>query len=176
MNDTFFMSELPENITFEIDRLPDLPTRKFKVNGVKIEATDLRLLNETAKNALGTIIAYCVNDPNCEKVTLESHVDEGTERIVSDILMGMEIKASRGGKHNFYLNSRFLVRRVERKRTENGTCMMTFYLLRDNVQIIHKYAKESKSPLNYWELVVVMASALKQSLIDNNNEGDKQTT
>lgn len=143
----------------ELYMSPKLPKIEFKKSGIKYAVTDLRLLNQVAIRVFETILDTVIDTPNCREISFNAeNVDEDTIHIITDILMGMEYSAKKGGKNGFSLHGNFLVTEV---RKANDT--ITFLLAEEKANIIYEYAQKNLQEdkiISICDLVIVLAKNL----------------
>lgn len=157
----FFLDILPDG--WEIYRSPDLPTLKFRTNGVKYEVTDMRFLNETALNVFSGIIEIIAGSakPDVKSVEISfSDMDDNTLDLITTILLAIKVKATKGGKRAWCCSGTFLITGIT-KRGDN----ITFELAEDQAQAIWNYCRTNKFPINFYELAVKVINDQHERLI-----------
>lgn len=136
---------------------PELPKVEFKMKNIKYSVTDIRLLDKTAVSCLYIILEKCLEERDVVQVPIvfPDKIDDETRRIISDILLGIKWKATKGGKNGFNGYGNFLITGI---RTLTRT--MIFETNVDEANFIHDYMQQkikSGQNVNLYEMIAESA-------------------
>ena len=178
MNPGVFADYLPEGA--KMYQKPDMPTFKFKRDGVTYTLTDPRLLNPAGIEMLNYCLCAMVLDPDAKecRILAQAAVDNDTVLIAEDIVMGFRYKAEKKGKNGWSINSGI----VEGFRTEykkNGDRILVFQFFGDFGRYAYEYAQinDISEGINLPDLIVYVANREHENFQrywDNNPEAQKQ--
>jgi hypothetical protein len=148
--------------------MPELPMREYKSDGIKCKVTDLRLLHPTGVEAVKIIFNTMMNEPDVEEVNigLPDSMDEDTIEIMSDIVMGVRWRASKGGKHGFEMGgcivySRSTIETVDGKRS------VSFRVDRADSAALYDFTHSStKESISLFEAINAIINARRKECMD----------
>ena len=158
----FLKTMSPDDMQFSM--LPDLPSVKFEKNKTKYEVTDLRYLNQHAIMIFTEMLGRVIDNPNLSEFSVDvSAVDDDTIHIITDILMAMNIRYRKGGKHGYCGQCNFLVRGVRRETTDD-TITAIFFLEEDHARWVHEYAQNYKGDnYDYYDIAAYIADRCRDA-------------
>lgn len=125
---------------------PEMPTIKFKRDGVTYTMTDLRLLNPAGIQALTYCLTAMANDPDEKecRILAKADTDDDTIHITQDIVMGFSFSAEKKGKNGFYMGSCFFCS-CEVEHQSNGDRILVFKFLGDFGRYVYDFAKNNNT-------------------------------
>lgn len=143
-----------------------LPGIQFKRNGIRYCATDLRPLNEVAREMAINIMKAAAADPEISEVGFDViGVGKDKLRLYLEILTSMMVKCHKRG---FHYNGHFLVIGARYEHDDHGELRDCYLeLAKDHARYIYDYAHSNeRHDLNYWELVVTVCDRSAQAIME----------
>ena len=149
-----------------IERGPEVPTIKFKKNGVTYTAPDLRLLNETAVSAVEYILGALREgaDNTSLNFSLSPECPDSTLQATIDILLGMEFSAEKKGKNSWSVSSHLLNAATTTAETDLGT-VLTVTINEETAQDLHEF-QEGREDVPMDELVIFLAGKARARMME----------
>lgn len=141
INPGAFADILPEGAT--LYKTTELPTVKYKKNGIEYEITDMTYLHPVGVNAFRLIMEKAANDAELKEVSfkVEESATEEDISIIVDIVMGFTYHARKKGRNGWGINGRYLVTGCEREE-HNGNRVVTFKLDSEAVESLASIGRD----------------------------------
>lgn len=149
-----------------IEQGPEVPTIKFKKNGVTYTAPDLRLLNETAVSAVEYILGALKGDAKNTELSFSLTPDcpDSTLQATIDILLGMEFSAEKKGKNGWMVSAHLLNCSTATVETDQRT-VLTVTINKETARDIHEF-QEGRESTPVDDLVVFLADKARARMME----------
>lgn len=153
INPVVFRDIIPDDVVMYMR--PEMPSVEFKRKGVKYSMTDLRLLHPLGVEAFELCLNTMLNNPEIRECSIQCNdLDDNTIKIITDIVMGFQCTAKKGGKHGFFTGATPIYKTVCEKSENGNPIKMAFHITDSFARCVYKYRQSCKdTPINLCDIV-----------------------